>query len=277
MFFNKTETTEDRTNKQQIKSQFNNDGFANMLGFIKKEIGIDFFIKQNIIETKIKLFCKDENINSFVQLQNDVRNRSDLKQKLINLLTVNETYFYREEKQLEEAVEFAGTINGDVSIICAPCSSGEEVYSFSMMMNERFGVSRRFNILGIDINSESIEEALEGVYSLRSLHNLSPVLKDKYFTRDEDKFMIKKYLFPNVRFSKTNIFDSSFTTIGCFDILFSRNMLIYFDDECRLASLERFAKILKSEGRVFLGHADMVPKNNWLTKHGFGSESYYSK
>jgi chemotaxis protein methyltransferase CheR len=65
--------------------------------------------------------------------------------------------------------------------------------------------------------------------------------------------------------------------MGSFDILFSRNMLIYFDDVFRVAAMKRFSQLLKADGRLFLGHADIVPKNEWFTKHGFGSSCYYSK
>ncbi len=75
------------------------------------------------------------------------------------MLTVNETYFYREERQLQEAIDFAKSISGNINILCAPCASGEEVYTLSMMLSEQFGTLKKFTITGIDINSEAIKKS----------------------------------------------------------------------------------------------------------------------
>nr|MBP9493342.1 protein-glutamate O-methyltransferase CheR [Sulfurospirillum sp.] len=78
-------------------------------------------------------------------------------------------------------------------------------------------------------------------------------------------------------FQKVNIFEHAFLDIGQFDIIFSRNMLIYFDDEFRLKTIERFAKLLKKDGKLFLGHADIIPETTLFTKHNDHRLSYYVK
>ena len=276
MFFRK-KNLHVETKEKRKKVEFSTFGFNDILHYIKRETGVDLFVKKEIIETRIKLFCTQKEINSFKQLYDRVKFEDSLKQELINLLTVNETYFFREENQLQEAINFAASKSGEVSILCAPCASGEEVYTLSIMMNEQLDSLKKFTITGIDINSEAIEKANNGVYSKRSLHKLSGELKEKYFSSDGDMHRIKKHLFSSVEFSKVNIFEDSFVGMGNFDIIFSRNMLIYFDDDFRVAALKRFSKLLKDDGRVFLGHADFVPSNEWLFKHGFGSSCYYAK
>jgi chemotaxis protein methyltransferase CheR len=277
MFFRKKSITKDIVEKSSIKEEFSTFGFNDILHYIKRDTGVDLFIKKNIIETRLKLFCEERNINSFKRLYDEIQYKNDLREELINLLTVNETYFFREEKQLQEAIDFAQSIDGSVSILCAPCASGEEVYTLSMLMSEKFGSLKKFNIVGIDINSEAIKKAKQGIYSSRSLHKLSDSLKNKYFSIEGDMYKVKKDLFPSVEFTQLNIFENSFINLGSFDIVFSRNMLIYFDDDFRVAAMERFAQLLKSNGRLFLGHADIVPQNSWLRKYGFGSNRYYSK
>jgi chemotaxis protein methyltransferase CheR len=257
------------------KKEFSSFGLNDILFYIKREIGVDLFSKKGIIETKMRLFCLDRDIYSFKELNDEIKYKGDLRQELINLLTVNETYFYREEKQLQEAVDFAKIKGNDVNILCAPCASGEEVYTLSMMLNEQ--LSTRFTVTGIDVNSEAIEKANNGLYTQRALHKLDDFLKQKYFTTEQDKFRINKHLFTSVNFKQVNIFESSFLSMGSFDIIFSRNMLIYFDDEFRVATMKRFNQLLKSDGRVYLGHADIVPKNEWFDKNGFGSSCYYTK
>lgn len=277
MFFRKKSVYVEQIEEQPIKEEFSTFGFNDILHFIKRETGVDLFVKKSIIETRMKLFCEERYINSFKKLHDEIQYKNDLRQDLINLLTVNETYFFREERQLQEAIDFAKSRSGSVSILCAPCASGEEVYTLSIMMSEQFGSLKKFTITGIDINSEAIKKANQGVYSQRSLHKLSQTLKDKYFTLEGDMYSVKKHLFSSVRFSQVNIFENSFVNMGSFDIVFSRNMLIYFDDDFRVAAMKRFSQLLKPDGRLLLGHADIVPKNEWFTKHGFGSSCYYSK
>ena len=276
MFFGKKILNED-IEKIVEKIEFSTFGLNDILHYIKRETGVDLFGKKGIIETKMKLFCQDRKIDSFKQLNNEIKHKDNLRQELINLLTINETYFYREEKQLQEAVNFAKEKGNNVKILCAPCASGEEVYSLSMMMSEQFGSFGKFSITGIDINSEAINRANEGLYSQRSLHKLDNSLIQKYFNTENDKFKVNKHLFSSVNFTQVNIFENSFLHLGSFDIIFSRNMLIYFDDDFRVTAMKKFNQLLKNDGRVYLGHADLVPKNEWLEKHGFGSFCYYAK
>jgi len=277
MFFRKKSVYVDKVDEQPIKEEFSTFGFNDILHYIKREIGVDLFVKKSIIETRLKLFCEEREISSFKKLHDEIQYKTELRQELINLLTVNETYFYREERQLQEAVNFAQTRSGSVSVLCAPCASGEEVYTLSMMMSEQFGSSKNFTITGIDINSEAIKKANQGLYSSRSLHKLSDTLKNKYFSVEGDMYRVKRHLFSSVRFNQVNIFENSFINMGNFDIVFSRNMLIYFDDDFRVAAMKRFSQLLKQDGRLFLGHADIVPQNEWFIKNGFGSSCYYSK
>jgi len=262
---------------EEKPKEFNPYGLNDVLHYIKRETGVDLFSKNSIIETKLKLFCERKGIESFRRLFDTIQHDSGLRQDLIDLVTVNETYFYREESQLQLAVSFALALPNTVKILCAPCASGEEVYSLAMMLYEKNRLSHSFSITGIDINAEAIEKAQEGLYSERSLHKLETRLKDKFFMPEGKMFRIKKESFSSLRFQKINIFEPSFLDIGSFDIIFSRNMLIYFDDEFRLKTIERFARMLKPDGKLFLGHADIIPENSFFEKHSDHRLSYYSK
>lgn len=264
--------------KQEISApqEFNTFGLHDVLHYIKREIGVDLFSKNSVIETKLRLFCERKEIYSFRKLFESLQNDKTLRQELIDLVTVNETYFYREEAQLDLAVHFALAIP-NVKILCAPCASGEEVYSLSMMLQERRRESREFSVTGIDINAEAIEKAQRGLFSERSLHKLDQKLKEKYFSQEDRFYRAKREYFNSVSFTKVNIFENDFLSIGKFDIVFSRNMLIYFDDAFRLKAVERFASLLKPEGKLFLGHADIIPENPYFTKFTENRLSYYVK
>lgn len=256
--------------------EFNTFGLQDLLHYIKREVGIDLFSKNSVIETKLRLFCERKEIYSFRKLFESLQYDEKIKQELIDLVTVNETYFYREEAQLDLAVHFALNIP-NVKILCAPCASGEEVYSLSMMLQEKRKDIRDFSITGIDINAEAIEKAERGLFSERSLHKLDVTLKEKFFSSEERFFKAKREYFSSVSFRRVNIFESDFLSLGRFDIVFSRNMLIYFDDAFRLKAVERFSTLLKPEGKLFLGHADIIPENSYFTKHTEHRLSYYIK
>ena len=256
--------------------EFNTFGLQDLLHYIKREIGIDLFSKNSVIETKLRLFCERKEIYSFRKLFEALQHDRALRQDLIDLVTVNETYFYREESQLDLAVNFALSIP-NVKILCAPCASGEEVYSLSMMLQERRREPREFSITGIDINSEAIEKAQKGLFSERSLHKLDQRLKEKFFTQEDRFYRAKREYFSSISFTKVNIFEHDFLSLGKFDIIFSRNMLIYFDDDFRLKTIERFATLLKPEGKLFLGHADIIPEHPYFIKHTDHRLSYYVK
>ena len=263
-------------NEVAAPQEFNTFGLQDLLHYIKREIGIDLFSKNSVIETKLRLFCERKEIYSFRKLFEALQHDRALRQDLIDLVTVNETYFYREESQLDLAVNFALSIP-NVKILCAPCASGEEVYSLSMMLQESRREPREFSITGIDINSEAIEKAQKGLFSERSLHKLDQRLKEKFFTQEDRFYRAKREYFSSISFTKVNIFEHEFLSLGKFDIIFSRNMLIYFDDDFRLKTIERFATLLKPEGKLFLGHADIIPENPYFIKHTDHRLSYYVK
>lgn len=277
LFWKKKKIEAPIAKEESLPQEFNTYGLSDILHYIKREIGVDLFAKNTIIETKLRLFSERKSIYSFRKLFETIQHDKTLRQELIDLVTVNETYFYREEAQLELAVNFALAMPQGVRILCAPCASGEEVYSLAMMLHEHNRSSSSFSITGIDINAEAIDKAKQGVYSERSLHKLSPLLKERYFLAQPKAYQIKKEFFTSLSFEKINIFEHSFLELGQFDIIFSRNMLIYFDDEFRLKTIERFAKLLKSGGKLFLGHADIIPQNHFFTKHNDHRLSYYTK
>jgi chemotaxis protein methyltransferase CheR len=276
-FKKKNKTIEEDISLHVSQEPFNSFGFNDVLHYIKREIGVDLFPKKSIIETRLRVFCEERNLSSFKKLFDKIQYDTDIKQELINLVTVNETYFYRELPQLHEAIEFAKTREGTVSIICAPCATGEEVYTLAMLLGEEKSFQKNYEIKGIDINTEAIRKAETGYYSERSLHKLTQELKDRYFTCKDGFYAVDKAHFSNVKFSQVNIFEDRFKDCGKFDIIFSRNMLIYFDEEFRLAAMKRFYELLKPAGRVYLGHADIVPENELFIKHGFGSSCFYTK
>lgn len=225
--------------------------------YFKNETGVTFDKQMNILKNKAMTFCKQREISSFSKLLDLLDRDAEIKQELIDYLTTNETFFYREFKQIEELVELVKRDSSFVEIMCAPSSTGEEPYSIAIALLEAGVKAEKFKILGIDINSDALQKAQKALYKQRNVRNLTQEIVEKYFYKDNDKFILKESIKSLVEFKLINIFDPSFTTLGKFDYIFSRNMFIYFDAPTKA----RAKKILQSmrrnqEQKIFFGHVD---------------------
>jgi chemotaxis protein methyltransferase CheR len=243
--------------------------------FLNDEIGI--YVEddklQSIYKRKIVKVLEKFGYEKFDRFFKELllRKNSLLKQELINVFTVNETYFFREKHQFETLINYVlpeldkiRPLNETISILCAPVSTGEELYSIAILLMEEGNLikKRDFLLLGIDIDSNVINKAKEGVYSARSVHKLPPELIQKYFIEENGKYRVKDFLKKAVNFKVVNILDKfAMKKLGMFDVIFSRNMLIYFDEKSKREALAIFYSILKDEGYLFLGHAERIPND----------------
>ncbi|MBR8464935.1 protein-glutamate O-methyltransferase CheR [Campylobacter sp. faydin G-140] len=275
MLFRKN-NTEEQVQESAPQVPTDKDGFDEFMDTIRVVCGVDLEPKRDITLQRLGAFARDRRIKKFKELAQIIRYNNDTRQDILNLVTVNETYFYRELPQLKDAVSYAKDL-GAVRILCAPCSSGDEVYSLAMLAYESGMNLANLSIVGIDINSQAIASCKNAVYNERSLHRLDAYQKERFFTKDGDKFIIKKHMFPHCEFKILNVFDDAIFSLGKFDIILSRNMMIYFDDEFRLKCVERLHKLLKDYGRLYTGHADIVPYTDLYTKQFSLSTSYYAK
>ena len=243
---------------QIVQTSYDYDDVSIVADYFKNITGVTFDKQASVLKNKVTTFCRLRSINSFMELISLVKNDTLLKQELIDYLTTNETFFYREFKQIHELTNLVKSLNGKVDILCAPSATGEEPYSIAIALLEA-GVSRdRFHIVGIDINSEAIDKAKKGRYRERNIRNLSQQIVHRYFTKDDDHYILSANLKSKVDFKVMNIFDSSFEHIGRFDFIFSRNMLIYFDKETKLKAKEILEGLRKDKNQeVFFGHADL--------------------
>jgi len=226
--------------------------------YFKNETGVCFDKQISILKNKLVTFCKHRNILSFTLLLQTIKNNKTIKQELIDTLTTNETFFYREFDQISKLVNIVKEEKNIVSILCAPSATGEEPYSIAIALLEAGVSSNRFSILGIDINSDALEKAQNAIYRQRNVRMLPENVVDKYFTKIDDKYSLNKNIRSLVTFKLTNLFDKSFSEIGKFDFVFSRNMLIYFDNDTKQKA-KRILEDMRKETThpVFFGHADL--------------------
>lgn len=248
-------------NIQQLEREYieNFVDAKSLLAYFKEETGIDFVKKEEIITVKLANFCKKRGFYNFESFLDNIKVDSFLKQELVDYLTVNETYFYREFQQIEKLVQKVKKSSKINRILCIPSSTGEEPYTIAIALLEE-GISRdKFEIIGVDINSEVITLALKAVYRSRSLHRVPSNIKERYFTKEGESYALSNRVKELVSFKIINLFDDTFDELGMFDYIFCRNMMIYFDKTTKLKAksiLEMHLKDSKSE--IFFGHADVV-------------------
>ncbi|MBT6179750.1 MAG: protein-glutamate O-methyltransferase CheR [Deltaproteobacteria bacterium] len=187
--------------------------------------------------------------------------------EIVERITTNETYFFREEYQLKDFIE---EIIPDilqeherdlpVNIWSAGCSSGEEPYTLAMLLNDSgFTNSFDFNILANDISQQVLDKASDGIYREASFRETRPDVMTRYFRREGARFRINENIRRQVTFEQANLIDSS-TLVGYqnFDVIFCRNVMIYFARESREQLLQEFLERLRPGGYLLLGHSESL-------------------
>ncbi len=207
------------------------------------------------------------------KLRHDDAGGTELQQ-LINALTVNETYFYREEYQLralsdEIMPELAERRSGaPLRIWSLPCSTGEEPYSIALHLIANWPGLETIDveIVGSDIDTRVLARARAGLYDARAVQHLPPAILMRHFTRVGENWRISEELRAAVRFTSANLSDSAQMRRhrGTFDVIFCRNLLIYFDDVSRRAATEAIYDALRPGGFVCLGHSESMSRMSSL-------------
>ena len=195
------------------------------------------------------------------------KNRDEELAAIIDIITVNETYFFREQNQLktfsEEILPELKETNRDkkrLRIWSAGCSTGEEPYTLAMLILEK-GLFHGWNIeiFGSDINQRVLQVARSGAYRKNSFRTTEPYFLSKYFRLEEASYRITDGVKQHVNFSHLNLLDPfKVKLVGAMDIIFCRNVLIYFDRPSREKVIAMFYERLVSGGYLLLGHAESL-------------------
>lgn len=188
--------------------------------------------------------------------------------EIVDILTVNETYFFRENKQFDALLEEIApelmsirTGGRKLRIWSAGCASGEEPYTIAMLVLENPQIFGDWDVevLGSDINKRVLQKARKGVYRKNSFRATEDYYIKKYFERDGDDFRIDDKVRGLVDFSHLNLLDPKrFSFLGDLDIIFCRNVLIYFHRGAKIKVVESFHDRLLGGGYLLLGHAESL-------------------
>ena len=184
---------------------------------------------------------------------------------LVELITNNETYFFREESQLHElchAILPRLRHRRPIRIWSAACSSGEEPYSLAMAIVESGAVPlESVRILATDINQKVLQQARRGWYPRHSLcfRRTPGEMLEKYFVPQDQGFQIKSFIKERIEFRYANLLDDGDPAADePFDVIFCRNVLIYFDAAAIRRVIAKFYRLLHPGGYLFLGHAETI-------------------
>lgn len=248
----------------------NSQDFAFLATMLKTKSGhILAADKGYLLDSRLGPIARKENFDSVDALISAMRTRNDerLNSTVAEAMTTNETFFFRDRMPFDvfkkdvipSLVENRPTAS-NIKIWCAAASTGQEPYSLAMILNEEAGRMQgmKNSILATDISEKVLQKARAGLYSQFEVQRGLPVqLMVKYFEKSDDLWRIAPALQQNINFRKFNLLDS-FTGFGKFDVIFCRNVLIYFDQETKGKILNRMADSLAPDGFLFLGAAETV-------------------
>ncbi len=230
--------------------------------------------KQYLVSSRLSGFIKENNIDSFDQLLQKLSHPSgfDTLQQVIDRMTTNETLWFRDGFPFKFLVthmlpELKAANKSRVKIWSAACSSGQEPYSISMAIEEQMRSSLKqqmpgqIDILGTDISTRMLTQAKVGDYqSLEIARGLPEEYKRRYFdVIDERHYRIKQKVKQRVRFAPLNLMQTPYRSIGKFDIIYCRNVLIYFSGELKAQVIDALADCLNPGGYLFLGASESMP------------------
>lgn len=238
-----------------------------LLYAIKIKYGYDFFhYSRNLIEKKVIQFMIDNNLDDITEVIKILLDDYNQFNRFLLGISISVTSFFRDPK-------FYQSIKTNILPILktypflkvwhAGCSTGEEVYSIAMLLNE-FDLLKNTNIYGTDINSKSLAAAKNGIYSIHDFKTCvenftsidNPHSIAKYFTIDKHQVKINQFIKPNILFSYHNLVsDHSF---GEMNVIFCRNVLIYFSYELQNKVISLLYHALRTNGFLCLGKCESI-------------------
>lgn len=260
------------------KAELSNDDFNKLSSFIYTESGIKMPpVKRIMLQSRLQKRLKELKMSSFHEYCSYIFSKEGMNNEIIHMLDVvstNKTDFFREPVHfdfltatvLPELV--SASKHRNIKIWSAGCSSGEEPYTIAIVLSEFMETNSTvdFSILGTDISTKILQKAIDAVYKEERVEGIPLNLKRKYFLRSKDRenpsVKVGAILRNKVRFDRLNFMDNSYGIHESFDIVFCRNVLIYFDRETQEKVIGKICTKLNTGGYFFLGHSESIMNMN---------------
>lgn len=243
-----------------------NSAFAKLTALVKHHTGIHLAeSKKQLVVGRLSKRLRHYNFTDYETYHDHCIASPEELQTMINIITTNETSFFRESHHFDfmRHMILPHVKSAPFRVWSAAASIGAEAYSIAMELDD-FLTPRgiEWNILGTDINTEVLEQARIGLYPIRFAEQIDENYLKRYCLRGtgkyEGEFMVDDYLRSKVEFKTGNLMENIPSEFGRFDIIFLRNMLIYFDNANKLRIVENVLRALKPGGYLFIGHAETI-------------------
>ena len=244
--------------------------FRMFTALLRRHCGLHFGAESRyVFERRVLRRVRELELTSYAAYHLLLRTGAGGEQELARLvdeLTINETYFFRERAQLAALVaeilpELRALRGGrPVSIWSAGCASGEEPYSVVMLAREAgFVPGVDFRVYASDISQRMLRRAREGVYREASFRDTEAELRERYFAPGETGLRVRDEVKRHVDFIHLNLFDpSKLALLGAMDVILCRNVIIYFDAAGKRSTIETFHEKLRPGGYLLLGHSESL-------------------
>ena len=249
------------------------ESFTRLSTFVTREYGIKLPLsKKSMLESRLNKKVKSLGLKSYSEFLNHIfsdEGKSEDLLQVVDLITTNKTDFFREKHHFDFLTKeflptYANGNRSNLKIWSAGCSSGEEPYTLVMSLEEyrRRNPDLNYNVLASDISIRMIQTAFNGIYSLEKIAPVPMDLKSRFFLRSRsnpDLVRIKPEYRTKIQFKRINFMDESFgLPKSDFDMIFCRNVLIYFNKMDQEQVINKFCSHLRPGGLLFLGHSESI-------------------
>jgi len=256
-----------------FKAELGEKEFKLLSEYIYSEFGIKMpDAKRVMLQGRLLKRIRELNMKSYSEYCDYLFSEDGQNKELysfLSVVTTNKTDFFREPVHfdfLRQTVlpEYKTGNGGLLKVWSAGCSSGEEPYTISVVLNEfkRENPSFNFSIFGTDISANVLQKAAQGVYAENKIDIVPLELKKRYFLRSKDRVNATVRVTPQLQQNLTlrylNLMDSSYDVNETFDIIFCRNVLIYFDRNTQEQVINKLCRHLKPGGHFFIGHSESL-------------------
>lgn len=267
-------TSRDDQNKV-FSAKMSDKDFRRLSNFITEHAGIKLpDVKKVMLQSRLQKRLRELNMDNYKDYVDFVFSEEGLQNEIIHMLDVvstNKTDFFREpvhfeflEKHVLPEYVRQFPVSRQMKIWSAGCSSGEEVYTIAMSLSECKenypGID--FRILGTDISTDILQRALNAVYKEEKVETVPVKLKKKYLLRSKDRKLKKVRVVSELRnkasFKRLNFMDTSYNIAEEFDVIFCRNVLIYFNRDTQEKVINRLCTKLRKGGYFFIGHSESI-------------------
>ncbi len=237
--------------------------------FLKERSGLDLSAdKQYLVESRLSPLARRAGLDGIPDLVQKIKNGDGaVSTDVVEAMTTNETFFFRDKVPFDHlrdtilpALIQARAARKSLRIWSAASSTGQEPYSIAMCLREKAAALAgwRIEIVATDLSQEVLEKSKAGIYSQFEVQRGLPIqLLVKYFTQSGDIWQLNGDIRSMVQFHPLNLLQD-FSHLGTFDVIFCRNVLIYFDQETKAVIFERLARCLETDGTLLLGAAESV-------------------